>query len=52
MWDGTFEDYYRLYAITAKSIKARYPHVMVGGPAAANVGQLDGNRLVLNPFAM
>ena len=49
MWDGNSEDYYRLYATAAKAIKARYPKLMVGGPAAANIGQLDGDRLTPTP---
>jgi hypothetical protein len=50
MWDGTAEDYYRLYAVTARAIKARYPKLMVGGPAAAGLGQLDGDRLTPCPY--
>ena len=44
-WDGTSEDYYRLYAVAARAIKGRYPKLMVGGPAAAGLGGLDGDRL-------
>ena len=45
MWDGNSEDYYRLYATAAKAIKARWPKLMVGGPAAAGLGTLQGDRL-------
>ena len=31
-WTGTLEDYYRLYEVTAKAIKASDPALMVGGP--------------------
>jgi len=31
MWNGTAEDYFRLYDITAKHLKARFPHIKVGG---------------------
>ena len=48
-WDGTSEDYYRLYGVTAKAIKARYPTLMVGGPALAHLGQLKGDRLTPSP---
>ena len=48
-WDGNSEDYYRLYATAAKAIKTRYPALMVGGPAAAGLGQLEGDRLTLAP---
>ncbi len=48
-WDGSSEDYYRLYATAAKAIKTRYPQLMVGGPAAAGLGQLEGDGLTLAP---
>jgi len=35
-WTGTAEDYYRLYEVTARKIKEAYPHLKVGGPAAAD----------------
>lgn len=31
MWTGTKEDYYRLYEVTAKHLKARFPHLRIGG---------------------
>lgn len=31
MWNGTAEDYFRLYDITAKHLKARFPHIKIGG---------------------
>ncbi|MBQ2706945.1 MAG: hypothetical protein IJF67_01670, partial [Clostridia bacterium] len=34
MWLGTAEDYYRLYDVTAKRLKARFPQIKVGGYAA------------------
>ncbi len=34
MWTGTPEQYYRLYDITAKRLKARFPQIRVGGYAA------------------
>jgi xylan 1,4-beta-xylosidase len=48
-WDGSSDDYYRLYATAAKAIKARYPKLRVGGPAAAGLGSLDGDRLTPAP---
>lgn len=33
MWSGTFEDYLRLYEVTAHEIKALDPSLKVGGPA-------------------
>ena len=34
-WTGTALDYCRLYEVTARKIKARFPDVKVGGPALA-----------------
>ena len=34
LWAGSWEDYIRLYVITAKKIKQRFPNVKVGGPTA------------------
>ncbi len=30
-WLGSAEDYYRLYSVTARTIKARHPDVLIGG---------------------
>ena len=35
MWKGTAEDYFRLYVISSKAIKAAFPDVLVGGPTLA-----------------
>ena len=32
-WMGTPEQFYELYTITAKRLKARFPHLRIGGPA-------------------
>jgi hypothetical protein len=50
MWDGSADDYYRLYATAAKAIKSQYPALRVGGPAAAGLGRLEGNSLKPSPF--
>ena len=34
MWCGTNEEYYRLYDVTAKHLKARFPHLKIGGYAS------------------
>ena len=34
MWTGTKEDYYRLYDVTSKHLKARFPHLKIGGYAS------------------
>ena len=31
MWDGTMEDYYRLYVTVAKRLKSEFPDIKVGG---------------------
>lgn len=50
MWTGSDEDYFRLYSTTAKTIKARYPDLRVGGPALGNTGELKGDTLTPSPF--
>lgn len=43
MWSGTDADYIRLYITAAKAIKATYPELKVGGPAAGASGDIvDG----------
>ncbi len=34
MWNGTKEEYYELYDVTAKHLKARFPNIKVGGYAS------------------
>lgn len=34
MWCGTPEEYYHLYDVTAKHLKACFPHLMIGGYAS------------------
>ncbi|MBE0538029.1 MAG: hypothetical protein IH624_20395 [Phycisphaerae bacterium] len=50
MWTGSDEDYYRLYAASAKAIKNRWPRLMVGGPSAGAQGRLIGDRMEPYPF--
>ena len=50
MWSGTDEDYFRLYSVTAKAIKARFPKLLVGGPGLGNTGTLKDGRLEPSPF--
>ena len=37
MWTGTMEEYYRLYSVTAKHLKERFPEIKVGGPAFTGI---------------
>lgn len=34
MWQGTPEQYYELYSVTANHLKACFPHLKIGGPAS------------------
>ena len=37
-WSGTQEEYFRLYAVTSRAIKAIDPRLRVGGPASSDSG--------------
>lgn len=43
MWTGTPEEYFRLYAVTAKALKARWPALKVGGPSLGHQGKFAGD---------
>lgn len=49
-WTGTDEDYFRLYGVTARALKRRFPDVRVGGPVVGNVGRLVGGRFEPTAF--
>ncbi len=40
-WSGTPQEYWRLYEVSARAIKAVDPRIRVGGPASAAVGWID-----------
>lgn len=42
MWRGTKEQFYELYAITAKHLKARFPHLKIGGYASCGFYDITG----------
>jgi hypothetical protein len=43
MWSGTAEQYYELYGAASRRLKARFPHIMLGGPAVASIkGRFGG----------
>ena len=48
LWNGTPEEYYILYDITSKRLKARFPNIKVGGYASISVSagykEIDKNR--------
>ncbi|MEI6809867.1 MAG: hypothetical protein WCN95_14210 [bacterium] len=50
MWSGKKEEYYRLYGTAAKAIKARYPALKIGGPAAAGTLLMKDGTLELSKF--
>ncbi|HVK10626.1 MAG TPA: hypothetical protein VM597_17805 [Gemmataceae bacterium] len=50
MWSGSDGDYFKLYSLTAKAIKARFPKLLVGGPGLGNTGDLTGETLAPSPF--
>lgn len=50
MWSGTDEDFFTLYSVTAKAIKARFPELLIGGPGLGNTGALKAGRLEPSPF--
>jgi xylan 1,4-beta-xylosidase len=42
MWSGDDQDYYRLYVTAAKTIKAKYPTLRIGGPSVGAIGNING----------
>ena len=40
-WDGPEEDYFELYEIAARHLKACFPHLKIGGPAVTSMGNRD-----------
>jgi xylan 1,4-beta-xylosidase len=50
MWTGTDLDYFRLYEVTAKAIKAEFPEVKVGGPALGGTGRFLGDSFQPSAF--
>ena len=52
MWTGTDDQYFQLYEVTAKTIKARWPDLKVGGPSLGYTGDFDGDRFKLGSFML
>ena len=40
MWHGTFDEYCRLYDVASKHLKAKFPHLKIGGFASCGVGAI------------
>ncbi len=51
MWTGTDEQFLKLFEVTAKKIKKRWPGLQVGGPALANAGRLRGGKFTPSRYA-
>jgi hypothetical protein len=51
MWNGTAEEYYNLYDITAKYLKEKHPNIKVGGYASMGFQAITDTpeRLAENP---
>ena len=49
MWHGTFEEYCRLYDVASRHLKAKFPHLKIGGFASCGVTWI--NRKDKNPRA-
>ena len=41
MWHGTFEEYCRLYDVASRHLKAKFPHLKIGGFASCGVGAIS-----------
>ncbi|MBN1844094.1 MAG: hypothetical protein JW810_00300 [Sedimentisphaerales bacterium] len=50
MWSGTNQQYYRLYATAARTIKAAFPDLRVGGPSVGATGELVDGKLIPTDF--
>jgi len=42
MWTGTDAQYFQLYEVASKAMKARWPDLKVGGPSLGNTGEFEG----------
>ncbi len=50
MWTGTDEDYLRLYATAARSLKSQFPALRIGGPALGYTGALKDGHFEASAF--
>ncbi len=49
-WTGSDADYLKLYAATAKALRAAFPKLKIGGPGLGNSGTLAKDELQPPPF--
>ena len=52
MWTGTDNQYFQLYEVTAKAIKARWPELKVGGPSLGYTGEFEGEQFKPGDFLL
>jgi beta-xylosidase len=52
MWTGTDDQYFQLYEITAKAIKARWPDLKVGGPSLGYTGEFKDGQFKPGDFLL
>ena len=52
MWTGTDDQYFQLYEITAKAIKARWPGLKVGGPSLGYTGEFKNGQFQAGDFLL
>jgi xylan 1,4-beta-xylosidase len=52
MWTGTDDQYFQLYEITAKAIKARWPDLKVGGPSLGSTGEFKDGQFQAGDFLL
>lgn len=52
MWTGTDAQYFQLYEVTAKAIKARWPELKVGGPSLGYTGEFAGDEFKPGDFLL
>lgn len=49
-WGGTRAQFYEFFAIVAKHLKKRFPHLKIGGPAVCSVDMMKGAFHVVKPW--
>ncbi len=52
MWTGTDDQYFKLYEVAAKAIKARWPDLKVGGPSLGYTGEFKDGQFKAGDFLL
>lgn len=50
MWTGSEEEFFRFYTVVARTLKAAFPKLMIGGPGYGSTGELVGDQLKPAPL--